>query len=153
MKTVITYGTFDLFHVGHVRLLKRLSKLGDKLIVGISTDDFNALKGKSSFYSYGERAEIVGSCKYVDYVFPESGWNQKKKDIQRFGAQVFAMGDDWKGKFDELNDICEVVYLPRTEDISTTSIKKKLERINNSDLERIEASIHDIVSVLKAIKK
>ena len=100
MKTVITYGTFDLFHVGHIRLLKRLRALGDKLIVGISTDEFNALKGKKSFFSYEERAEIIESCKYVTVVFPEKNWQQKKSDIAKYNADVFAMGDDWQGKFD-----------------------------------------------------
>ena len=105
MKIVITYGTFDLFHVGHVRLLKRLYDIGDKLIVGISTDEFNSSKGKSSFFSYKERAEIVSSCKYVDEVFPENTWDQKASDIKKYKADIFAMGDDWEGKFDFLSDI------------------------------------------------
>ncbi|WP_439437649.1 glycerol-3-phosphate cytidylyltransferase [Salinivibrio costicola] len=125
-KTVITYGTFDLFHVGHVRLLKRLSELGDKLIVGISSDSFNELKGKKSFFSYEERAEIVKSCQYVDDVFPENNWEQKPSDIKKYEADIFAMGDDWVGKFDFLKEQCEVIYLPRTEDVSTTHIKKTL---------------------------
>lgn len=123
-KTVITYGTFDLFHVGHVRLLKRLSKLGDRLVVGCSTDQFNELKGKRTIMSYAQRKEVLESCRYVDGVFPESNWEQKREDVLREEASIFAMGDDWVGKFDELSDIVEVIYLPRTQDISTTEIKE-----------------------------
>lgn len=152
MKTVITYGTFDLFHVGHVRLLKRLKALGGRLIVGISSDEFNKIKGKSSFYSYEERAEIVSSCKYVDEVFPENSWEQKRSDILKYSADVFSIGDDWAGKFDNLNDICEVIYLPRTEDISTTDIKQKLSKISLSDLDKVENSLHDAIEILKTIQ-
>jgi len=151
MKVIITYGTFDLFHVGHVRLLKRLKKLGDRLIVGISSDEFNAVKGKHSFFSYAERAEIVGSCKYVDEVFPEHDWEQKKSDILRYNADVFAMGSDWVGKFDELNESCEVVYLKRTEAISTTEIKGKLSKVNSKDLDNLEESLHNIIDIVKSI--
>lgn len=151
MKTVITYGTFDLFHVGHIRLLKRLSALGDKLIVGISSDEFNVLKGKKSFFSYEERAEILESCKYVDEVFPEHNWEQKRSDIIKYNADVFSMGDDWQGKFDELADICEIVYLTRTEDVSTTEIKSALSKIDNAELERIESSLHDVISIVKSL--
>lgn len=151
MKVIITYGTFDLFHVGHVRLLKRLKKLGDRLIVGISSDEFNALKGKHSFFSYEERSEIVGSSKYVDEVFPEHNWEQKKADIIRYNADVFAMGSDWVGKFDDLNEVCEVVYLKRTEAISTTEIKGKLSKINSKELDRIEESLHDVINIVKTI--
>ncbi len=126
MKTIITYGTFDLFHFGHVRLLKRLSELGDRLIVGISTDEFNARKGKFAFFSYQQRAEIVASCRYVTHVFPEHNWDQKPKDIIKHGADIFAMGDDWQGKFDDLSRLCDVIYLRRTQDISTTEIKSNL---------------------------
>lgn len=151
MKTVITYGTFDLLHVGHIRLLKRLKALGDQLIVGISSDEFNALKGKKSFFSYEERAEIVESCKYVTAVFPEHHWEQKRSDIAKYGADIFSMGDDWKGKFDDLNDICEVIYLPRTEDISTTDIKQSLSNINIKDLDTIENSLHDVINIVKSL--
>ncbi|MEZ9645227.1 glycerol-3-phosphate cytidylyltransferase [Vibrio sp. 10N.261.52.C2] len=151
MKTVITYGTFDLFHVGHIRLLKRLSELGDKLIVGISSDEFNELKGKKSFFSYQERAEIVGACKYVDEVFPEHNWEQKLNDVKAYKADVFAMGDDWAGKFDFLEDLCEVVYLARTEDVSTTKIKTTLSRIKSEELEKIENSLHDVIEIIKAM--
>lgn len=153
MKTVITYGTFDLFHVGHIRLLKRLSELGDRLIVGISSDEFNEVKGKKSFFSYAERAEIVSACKYVDEVFPEHNWEQKLNDVKKFDVDIFAMGDDWIGKFDFLEDLCEVVYLPRTEDISTTQIKKMLSTIKRSDLDRIESSLHDVIEIVKTMSR
>ncbi|KUJ84913.1 glycerol-3-phosphate cytidylyltransferase [Microbulbifer flavimaris] len=123
-RTVITYGTFDLFHVGHVRLLKRLANLGDRLVVGCSTDQFNELKGKRTIMSYAQRKEMLEACRYVDSVFPESNWEQKREDILREQAAIFAMGDDWAGKFDDLADIAEVIYLPRTQDISTTEIKE-----------------------------
>ncbi|MFA0518966.1 adenylyltransferase/cytidyltransferase family protein [Vibrio sp. 10N.222.55.E8] len=151
MKTVITYGTFDLFHVGHVRLLKRLSELGDRLIVGLSSDKFNEDKGKTSFFSYAERAEILASCVYVDDVFPEDNWEQKEDDIEKYSADIFAMGDDWKGKFDNLKIKCDVVYLARTEEISTTKIKQTLSTLKCSELEKIEKSLHDVISVVKAM--
>lgn len=151
MKTVITYGTFDLFHVGHIRLLKRLSELGDRLIVGISSDEFNRRKGKESFFSYQERAEIVAACQYVDEVFPEHNWEQKIDDIKKYGADIFAIGDDWQGKFDFLKEYCEVVYLSRTASISTTSIKQRLSQYNNSDLDAVEQSLHDIISLVKSL--
>jgi glycerol-3-phosphate cytidylyltransferase len=151
MKTIITYGTFDLFHVGHIRLLKRLRALGDELIVGISSDEFNVSKGKESFFSYAERAEILESCKYVSKVFPEDNWEQKKDDIKKYNADVFAMGDDWFGKFDALSEFCEVIYLPRTKKISTTEIKGKLSKIDNVELDRIESSLHDVISIVKSL--
>lgn len=151
MKTVITYGTFDLFHVGHIRLLRKLSCLGDRLIVGISSDEFNSLKGKKSFFSYEERAEIVGSCKYVTSVFPEHNWDQKAEDIIKYEANIFAMGDDWLGKFDALKDLCEVIYLPRTEDISTTDIKKELSKIDFKELEKIETNLQNVIAIVKSL--
>ncbi|HFQ5034196.1 adenylyltransferase/cytidyltransferase family protein [Vibrio vulnificus] len=151
MITVITYGTYDLFHVGHVRLLKRLSELGDRLIVGISSDEFNKIKGKTSFFSYEERAEIVKACQYVDAVFPEHHWEQKIGDIKKYEANIFAMGDDWKGKFDFLKEYCEVIYLERTEGISTTEIKNTLSHLNKKELDKVEKSLHDVISIVKAI--
>jgi glycerol-3-phosphate cytidylyltransferase len=139
MKTVLTYGTFDLFHVGHVRLLKRISAFGDRLIVGCSTDEFNAQKGKKSVFSYEERAEILMSCRFVSQVIPEQHWEQKVEDVQKYKVDVFAMGDDWSGKFDFLETSTRVIYLPRTEGISTTQVKdivasvkadKKLQLLN-----------------------
>ncbi|WP_050485216.1 glycerol-3-phosphate cytidylyltransferase [Aeromonas sp. HZM] len=153
MKIVITYGTFDLFHVGHIRLLERLSKLGDRLLVGVSTDEFNDNKGKKSFFSYDERSEILKACRYVDEVFPETDWSQKENDIKRYNADVFAMGDDWKGKFNHLDHLCEVVYLPRTQDISTTHIKNKLSQIKNEDLDKLESSLHSMIEVVKSLSQ
>lgn len=131
MHTVITYGTFDLFHVGHVRLLERARGLGDKLIVGISTDDFNAQKNKQAFTSYEHRAEIVKACRYADLVIPEIDWEQKRQDILKYNVKTFVMGDDWLGKFDHLSDLCDVCYLPRTPNISTTLVKKVLSEKNH----------------------
>jgi len=126
MKTVLTYGTYDLLHIGHINLLKRARALGDKLIVGISTDEFNLLKGKKSVFSYNERKQILESIRYVDLVIPEDNWEQKTSDISSNEVNIFVMGDDWEGKFDELKELCEVIYLPRTADISTTYLKNKL---------------------------
>lgn len=134
MKTIITYGTFDLFHFGHVRLLHRLKMLGDKLIVAISTDEFNALKGKAAFFNYQQRVEIVEACRHVDMVIPETHWQQKPKDIKRLNVDVFGMGCDWKGEFDSLTELCEVVYLDRTQQISTTEIKNSLSREISSSI-------------------
>lgn len=144
-RTVLTYGTFDLFHAGHLRLLKRLAALGDRLVVGVSTDEFNQLKGKSSIFSYEQRADIVANLKMVSEVFPECHWNQKRADILRYRADVFGMGSDWDGKFDELRDICEVVYLPRTEGISSTKIKNVLRAVDNQHL-RDFAKATDLMS-------
>jgi len=152
-KVVLTYGTYDLFHVGHVRLLKRLRALGDCLVVGISTDEFNASKGKKSFYSFEERKEILETCEYVDHVIPESDWAQKADDVKRLGASVFGMGDDWDGKFDELKEHCEVIYLPRTEQVSTTEIKSALAKIKEEDVEELEKSLHKALDVVVSLAK
>lgn len=127
MKTVITYGTFDILHVGHIHLLRRARALGDRLVVGLSTDDFNLGKHKSSLLDYHNRKTVLESIRFVDEVFPEESWDQKIGDIQRFAADIFVMGEDWAGKFDFLSEWCEVVYLPRTADISTTEIKQSLD--------------------------
>lgn len=129
MKKVITYGTFDLFHIGHLNILRRSKALGDYLIVAVSTDEFNALKGKFCTYPYEQRAEIVRAIKFVDEVIPENNWEQKVDDIKNNNIDVFVMGDDWTGKFDFLREHCEVVYLPRTEGISTTEIKNGIKNI------------------------
>ena len=120
MKRVITYGTYDLLHWGHIRLLKRAKELGDYLIVALSTDEFNAIKGKKAYHNYEERKMMLEAIRYVDLVIPENNWDQKINDIKEYHADIFVMGDDWEGKFDELKEYCEVVYLPRTEGISTT---------------------------------
>ena len=128
LKRVLTYGTFDLFHYGHVRLLKRASELGDYLIVALSTDDFNKGKGKDSFYSYGVRKEILEACRYVDLVIPENNWDQKKIDIETYKVDVVVMGSDWEGdeRFEQLRSLCEVRYLSRTDNVSSTEIKESL---------------------------
>lgn len=127
MKRVITYGTFDLLHPGHINLLRRSKDLGDELYVGLSTDEFNKVKGKTAVLTYEQRKTVLEAIKYVDHVFPESDWDQKTSDIKKYGISCFVMGDDWKGKFDFLKDYCTVVYLPRTPDISTTDIKQKIQ--------------------------
>jgi glycerol-3-phosphate cytidylyltransferase len=125
-KRVITYGTFDMFHIGHLKLLQRLSNLGDELIVAVSTDEFNTQKGKTTLIPYEQRAEIVANIKCVDMVIPEHSWEQKVEDIKKYNIDTFAIGDDWRGEFDFLKEHCNVVYLPRTKDISTTKLKKSL---------------------------
>ncbi|MCK5895248.1 MAG: glycerol-3-phosphate cytidylyltransferase [Cocleimonas sp.] len=126
--TVITYGTFDLFHIGHLKLLKRAKMLGDRLIVGISTDSFNLQKNKKTVIPYEERAEIVRHLRFVDHVIPESCWEQKHRDIIQHNVDIFVMGHDWEGKFDTLSTLCNVNYLPRTKGISTTQIKAHLKK-------------------------
>ena len=126
MKRILTYGTFDLLHYGHINLVRRAKDLGDYLIVGLSTDEFNALKGKESYFKFEERKMLLESIRYVDLVISENTWEQKIEDIIKYEIDVFVMGDDWEGKFDFLKEHCEVVYLPRTEDISTTQIKSEL---------------------------
>jgi len=123
MKKVITYGTFDLFHYGHLKILERAKSLGDHLTVAVSTDEFNAIKGKKCTYPYNHRAEIVEAIKYVDKVIPEGNWEQKIKDIEENNIDIFVIGKDWEGKFDFLEKYCEVVYLDRTKDVSTTDVK------------------------------
>lgn len=125
-KTVLTYGTFDMFHIGHLKLLQRLKNLGDKLIVGVSTDEFNDIKGKKTLIPYNQRAEIIANIKCVNMVIAEENWEQKIDDVKKYNVDIFAMGDDWEGKFDFLKEYCEVVYLPRTEKISTTKLKTEL---------------------------
>lgn len=127
MKKVITYGTFDIIHYGHVNLLKRARALGDYLIVALSSDEFNKIKNKKSYYTYEQRYAILESCKYVDLIIPENNWEQKIEDVKKYDVDIFTMGDDWEGKFDFLKDYCEVIYLPRTPDISTTKIKEDFE--------------------------
>ena len=128
MKKVITYGTFDLLHYGHINLLKRAKSLGDYLIVGLSTDEFNMNeKNKDCYFDYDKRKSLLEALRYVDLVIPEKNWEQKLSDIQNLNVDVFVIGDDWKGKFDYLKDSgVEVVYLQRTEEISTSKIKEDL---------------------------
>ncbi len=127
MKKVITYGTFDLLHYGHINLLKRARELGDYLIVALSTDEFNSVeKNKITYFTYEERKKLLEAIRYVDLVIPEENWEQKISDVQEFRVDTFVIGDDWAGKFDFLKEYCEVVYLQRTPEISTTKIKNDL---------------------------
>ncbi|KLV24232.1 glycerol-3-phosphate cytidylyltransferase [Niallia circulans] len=130
MKKVLTYGTFDLLHIGHINILKRAKELGDHLTVGLSSDEFNKIKNKEAFHSYENRKTILESIRYVDEVIAENDWDQKIRDVVDHNIDIFVMGNDWEGKFDFLKDYCEVVYLPRTDGISTTKIKTDLININ-----------------------
>jgi glycerol-3-phosphate cytidylyltransferase len=128
MKRVITYGTFDLLHYGHVNLLRRAKNLGDYLIVALSTDEFNwNEKHKKCYFNYEHRKNLLEAIRYVDLVIPETNWEQKRTDVQKYHIDVFTIGDDWKGKFDFLKDEgIDVIYLPRTPEISSTQIKNEL---------------------------
>lgn len=129
MKKVITYGTFDLLHYGHINILKRAKEKGDYLIVALSTNEFNESKNKSCYFTYEERKKLVEAIRYVDLVIPEKNWEQKIQDIKDYRVNTFVMGSDWLGEFDFLNEYCEVIYLERTPEISTTKIKREL-RLN-----------------------
>lgn len=133
MKKIITYGTFDLLHYGHINLLQRAKSFGDYLIVGLSTDDFNAQKNKKCYFPYEKRKKMLEALRCVDLVIPEENWEQKRSDIKEFKVDTFVMGSDWTGKFDYLTDLCEVIYLPRTPEISTTKIKQELSVNENKD--------------------
>lgn len=126
MRTVITYGTFDVIHVGHINLLRRARELGDRLIVGLSTDEFNSVKHKSSLLDFANRRAVLEAIRYVDQVIPEESWEQKVQDVKKYAVTTFVIGDDWKGEFDFLGEFCEVRYLSRTADISSSSIKQTL---------------------------
>lgn len=129
MKRILTYGTFDLLHYGHIRILKRAKELGDYLVVALSTDEFNATKGKKAYHSYETRKKMLEAIRYVDLVIPENNWEQKIQDIKDYKIDVVVMGDDWAGsdKFDYLKEYCEVVFLERTPGVSTTMIKQDLQ--------------------------
>ena len=138
MKRILTYGTFDLLHYGHIRLLKRAKELGDYLIVAVSTDEFNAIKNKKSYHNFETRKKMLEAIRYVDLVIPEETWEQKANDVKNYNVDVVVMGSDWAGsdKFDYLKEFCEVIYLDRTEGISTSKIKNDLglqEPINGVD--------------------
>ena len=128
MKKVITYGTYDLLHIGHINLLRRAKELGDYLVVAVSTDEFNQLKGKKAYHDYETRKKMLEAIRYVDLIIPENTWEQKRNDVLEYRIDTVVMGSDWENNenFECLKDICEVVYLPRTEGISTTKIKKDL---------------------------
>jgi len=129
MKRIITYGTFDLLHYGHISILKRAKQLGDYLIVGLSTNEFNILKQKKCYFTYEERKSLLESIRYVDLIIPENDWEQKIKNIKEYDVHTFVMGSDWEGKFDYLKDYCEVIYLSRTPEISSTKIKNDLKSL------------------------
>ena len=131
MKRVITYGTYDVLHYGHINLLKRAKELGDYLIVALSSDEFNAVKNKQSYYTYEQRKKILEACRYVDLVIPEYDWEQKISDVQKYQADIFVMGDDWEGKFDYLKEYCDVIYLPRTPEVSSTKTKNYLKYVGD----------------------
>lgn len=138
MKRILTYGTFDLLHYGHINLLKRAKELGDYLVVALSTDEFNAIKGKKAYHSYETRKKMLEAIRYVDLVIPENNWEQKKQDVLDYKIDVVVMGSDWAGsdKFDYLKEYCDVVFLDRTPGISTSQIKNDLnfkEAVNGVD--------------------
>ena len=147
-KTIITYGTFDMFHIGHLKLLQRLKDMADELIVAISTDAFNTKKGKKVMIPYEQRAEIVANIKCVDRVIAEESWEQKVSDVKKYNIDIFAIGEDWKGEFDFLKEHCEVVYLERTKDISTTQLKKSLTNFMSIPKEDI-LNAFEVIEMLK----
>lgn len=152
-RVVITYGTFDLFHIGHVNLLERARALGDRLIVGVSSDEFNSVKGKRSIFPYEHRARIVEAMRCVDEVFPETDWSQKNKDIERFNASIFVMGQDWQGRFDDEICGCQVLYLPRTEGISTTEIKSVLGSWSQGTVSEFKKGLDVVQSIIEDLSK
>ncbi len=147
--TVLTYGTFDLFHIGHLNLINRLTALGDRLVIAVSTDEFNTSKGKTSVVPYEDRARIVQSIKGVDLVIPETSWEQKSTDIVEHGVDVFAMGDDWRGTFDELAQLCRVEYLPRTDGISSTEITQVLRVLDPGHLSELQHALSTMSRLLE----
>lgn len=148
-KTILTYGTFDLFHIGHLRLLERLRAMGDRLVVGVSTDRFNASKGKQTVVPFADRLEIVQGLRCVDHAFAEHNWEQKPADIAAHRVAILGMGDDWRGKFDDLRELCEVVYLPRTEGISSTHIRNSLKVLSPEHVSELKQAL-DLMSAIVA---
>ncbi len=132
MKRILTYGTFDLLHYGHIEILRRAKALGDYLVVALSTDEFNESKGKIAYHSYDTREKMLEAIRYVDLVIPENNWEQKANDVTEYHIDTVVMGSDWAGsdKFDYLKDYCEVVFLERTPGVSTTMIKNDLKLKN-----------------------
>lgn len=147
-RVVLTYGTFDLLHVGHLNLLERLGALGTQLIVGVSTDEFNAAKGKRTVIPFEDRARLVTALKCVDVVIPENSWEQKRLDIQKYDVDVFGMGSDWSGKFDDLKDACDVVYLDRTEGVSSTALKSALRLLSERHIRDLKKALDLISSIV-----
>lgn len=151
MKTVITYGTFDLFHIGHLKLLKRLASLGERLIVGVSTDDFNSIKGKKTVIPFDERIEIIQALECVDIAIPESNWEQKLSDINKYNVDILAMGGDWEGKFDNFSSECKILYLPRTDGISSTQLKQKLRVLDSDHVNNLKDALDIISSIIQRL--
>lgn len=149
MKTVITYGTFDMFHIGHLNLIKRLKEYGDRVIVAVSTDEFNLAKGKKCVIPFDQRAQIVAAISGVDLVIPETSWEQKETDIKKHSVDTFVIGADWEGKFDHLQAFCEVVYLPRTQGVSTTELKELLKGFSPE----LKKNMNDLFAILESVKK
>ncbi len=141
-----------MFHVGHLKLLERAKAFGDELIVAVSTDEFNQIKGKKTLIPFEQRAEIVSAIKYVDRVIPEKNWEQKAQDIKMNNIDIFVMGSDWRGKFDELSKYCRVEYLERTKDVSTTSLKESLQEFYNIHPEKLKEAINTIENIILALK-
>ncbi len=139
MKRILTYGTYDLLHYGHIRMLKRAKEMGDYLIVAVSTDEFNKIKGKKAYHSYETRKEMLEAVRYVDLVIPEEHWDQKRSDVETYKADIVTIGDDWIGheKFEDLKDICQVHYMERTHGISTSQIKEELNLQPETEEEQI----------------
>ncbi len=148
-KRAITYGTFDMFHIGHLELLKRIKGMADELVVAVSSDEFNELKGKKTIIPYEQRAKIVEAIKYVDRVIAEDSWDQKIEDIKEHEIDLFVMGDDWDGKFDDLREYCDVLYLPRTDDISSSDLKKALNNLSSINVDEINQAFE----IIKRIKE
>ncbi|QEY70407.1 adenylyltransferase/cytidyltransferase family protein [Pseudomonas denitrificans (nom. rej.)] len=151
-KVILTYGTFDLFHVGHLNLLQRLKALGDCLIVGVSSDAFNESKGKKTIIKFEDRLKIVQSIKYVDMAISEDNWEQKISDIRNYNVSTFGIGDDWKGRFDHLNQYCDVVYLPRTDGISSTKLKNAIKTLDAEHIESLNQAFKLLSSIVVNFK-
>ena len=148
-RVILTYGTFDLFHIGHLNLLERLKGLGDYLVVGVSTDQFNRGKNKKTIIEFKDRLRIVESLKCVDLAIPEASWDQKIRDIKFYNVSVFGMGHDWEGHFDDLKVYCDVVYLPRTEGISSTDLKSSLRILDKNHVEKMKSALDTISSIIE----
>lgn len=149
-KVVLTYGTFDLFHTGHLSLLNRLKALGDELVVGVTTDEFNALRGKQTIFGFEDRIQIVRNLKCVDLAISLQSSEQKADDIRHYGVSIFGMGNDWEGRFDDLRVHCEVIYLPRTENISSTRIRKLLEGLGRTHVSDAGKALEPAASIVGA---
>jgi glycerol-3-phosphate cytidylyltransferase len=152
MGTVITYGTFDSFHIGHLNLFKRLKLLGSNLIVAVSTDEFNAEKGKRSIIPFEHRIEIVRSINLVDEVIPETSWEQKIADIKNRKVDIFAIGDDWEGKFDFLREHCQVVYIPRTQGVSSTNLRRMLDPLSKERIDELKAAAEVLAQIVNDLE-